>query len=93
MIAERAYRIETPRLCIRCWNPADAPDLRRALDESAEHLRPWMPWMKNELFSLDETVNRLRRIREHFDLGQDFAYGIFDPGGHRCSAARACTRA
>lgn len=34
------YRILTPRLCIRCWNPKDAAQLKTAVDESREHLKP-----------------------------------------------------
>jgi RimJ/RimL family protein N-acetyltransferase len=78
-----AYRIHTPRLVLRCWNPADAPLLHQAIIESLEHLRPWMPWVKNEPEPLDERVQRLRRMRGEFDLGQDFVYGIFDPEERR----------
>lgn len=38
-----AYRIVTPRLVIRCWNPPDAPLLKAAIDASLDHLRAWMP--------------------------------------------------
>ena len=38
------YRIETERLVIRCWNPADAPLLKEAIDSSLEELQAWMPW-------------------------------------------------
>lgn len=55
-----AYRIETDRLLIRCWSPADAPVLRAAIDESDQHLRPWIPWMKDEPKTLDETASGLR---------------------------------
>lgn len=37
------YRIETARLVIRCYDRADAPLLKAAVDASVEHLRPWMP--------------------------------------------------
>jgi len=76
-----AYRIETERLLIRCWSPADAPALRAALDESDQHLRPWIPWMKDEPKTLDETATWLRQKRANFDLDKDFWYGIFDSGG------------
>lgn len=35
-----AYRVETDRLVLRCWSPADAPVLRAALDACDAHLRP-----------------------------------------------------
>ncbi len=73
-----AYRIITPRLVIRCWQPVDAPLLKAAIDSSLEHLRPWMPWAENEPTDLDAKIALLRRWRGQFDLGQDFVYGIFD---------------
>jgi RimJ/RimL family protein N-acetyltransferase len=72
-----AYRIETDRLVVRCFSPEDAPKLKEAVDASVEHLRPWLPWAKNEPEALDAKVERLRRFRADFDLGNDFPYGIF----------------
>lgn len=73
-----AYRVETERLIVRCWNPEDAPLLKEAIDASIEHLRPWMPWVENEPEELSAKVERLRRFRGNFDLGVEFVYGIFD---------------
>lgn len=73
-----AYRVETARLVIRCWEPADAPLLKRAIDESLDHLRPWMPWSKDEPTDLQTKVALLRQFRGNFDLDQDFIYGVFD---------------
>ncbi len=72
-----AYRVITPRLVIRCWQPADAPLLKAAIDSSIEHLLPWMPWAANEPTDLDTKIALIRRFRGQFDLGQDFTYGIF----------------
>jgi RimJ/RimL family protein N-acetyltransferase len=74
-----AYRLLTQRLVLRCWDPQDAPLLKRAVDESREHLKPWMPWAHGEPETVDAYVQRLRQARAKFDLGQDFTYGIFDP--------------
>jgi RimJ/RimL family protein N-acetyltransferase len=74
-----AYRIETERLVIRCWEPADAALLKEAVDASREHLLPWMPWAKDEPTSLQVKIERLRDFRGNFDLGRDFIYAIFDP--------------
>ena len=75
-----AYRIITNRLVIRCWNPEDAPLQDAAVNESLEHLRPWMPWAVDEPSELQVRIDRLRRFRGNFDLGRDFLYGIFNPG-------------
>jgi RimJ/RimL family protein N-acetyltransferase len=63
---------------IRCWDPVDAPLLKEAIDASLDHLLPWMPWAKEEPTDLQTKIDRLRSFRGHFDLGQDFIYGIFD---------------
>ena len=63
-----AYRVETDRLVLRCWNPVDAPLLKEAIDVSLEHLRPWMPWAEHEPEELPAKFERLRRFRAEFDL-------------------------
>lgn len=73
-----AYRIETERLVVRCWDPADAPKLKEAIDSSIEHLRAWMPWAYNEPQTLEEKVALLRGFRGQFDKDEDFVYAIFD---------------
>jgi RimJ/RimL family protein N-acetyltransferase len=73
-----AYRIETKRLVVRCYNPSDASLLGESVTQSLEHLRPWMPWVYNEPEPIAEKVQRLKRFRGLFDLGQDFVYGIFN---------------
>ncbi len=72
-----AYRIVTPRLVIRCWDPADAPLWAEAISASVEHLRPWMPWIKDEPKSPQDRIATLRCFRGQFDLDQSFIYGIF----------------
>ena len=73
-----AYRVETPRLVLRCWQPEDAPLLKNAIDASVEHLKPWMPWAHEEPEELQTKIDRLRRFRGNFDLGRDFVYAVFD---------------
>lgn len=73
-----AYRIETERLIIRCYNPSDAALFKEAIDESIEHLLPWMPFAKNEPETLEKKIDLLRRFRGQFDLNQSYTYGIFN---------------
>ncbi len=74
-----AYRIETRRLLVRCYNPADASLLAESVAENVEHLRPWMPWVYDEPEPIEAKVQRLKQFRGMFDLGQNFTYGIFNP--------------
>ena len=73
-----AYRIETERLVLRCFDPRDAAALKAAVDASLDHIRPWIPWARDEPQTLDQKVELLRQYRGKFDLGQDRLYGIFD---------------
>ena len=74
-----AYRIETKRLVLRCYQPTDGPLLAESITESVEHLRPWMPWAHAEPEPLEEKVKRVKRFRGEFDLGQNFIYAILNP--------------
>jgi RimJ/RimL family protein N-acetyltransferase len=73
-----AYRVETERLVMRCWSPADARLVRTAIDSSDAHLRRWIPFMRDEPRSLPDTVARLRQLRSSFDLDQEYRYAFFD---------------
>ena len=74
-----AYRIESERLVIRCYDPKDALLLQKSIQESVEHLRPWLPWVKTEPEELKVKIERLRMFRAKFDLSENYIYGVFDP--------------
>lgn len=74
-----AYRIQTERLVLRCFEPGDASLLKEAIDGSLDHLVPWLPWARDEPQSIDTKLELLRQFRGRFDLGKDFTYGIFAP--------------
>jgi len=73
-----AYRLETERLVLRCWQPGDAELLKACIDANLEHLRPWMPWALDEPTDLETKRSFCRRSRGRFDLEVDFIYGVFD---------------
>jgi len=73
----KTYKIETERLVIRCYKPKDAELLKKSIDESIDHLLPWMPWAKNEPEIIETKIERLRKFRGQFDLDQDYIFGIF----------------
>jgi RimJ/RimL family protein N-acetyltransferase len=71
------YRIETERLVIRCYEPRDARLMKDAIDSSLDHLRPWMPWARDEPQTLEEKTDLIKLFRSDFDTNENFAYGIF----------------
>jgi len=74
-----AYRIVTPRLIIRCWNPADATLLKKATEANIDHLLPWLPFARNEPEELQVKIERIRLWRAKFDRDEDYVFGVFDP--------------
>jgi len=78
VITKTAYRIETNRLVIRCWDPKDAALIQEAAAASKEHLLPFMPWAVNEPQTVEQKVELTRRFRGLFDRGEDYVYGIFN---------------
>src|SRR5262249_44988740 len=75
-----AYRIETPRLLLRCWDPRDARALSEAIQANHAHIGKWLPWVREEPNGVAEKLEWIRKKRGMFDLGQDFAYAVFDRG-------------
>lgn len=78
-ILNPAYRIETERLVVRCYQPSDARLLMESVAESVEHLKPWMPWAHDEPQPFEQKLRGVRHFRGKFDLQEDYVYGIFNP--------------
>jgi RimJ/RimL family protein N-acetyltransferase len=72
------YVLRTERLCLRCYQPADAELRREALAESRDALLPWFDWAAAEPRPLAAHLAEVRRMRGMFDLNQDRIYGVFD---------------
>ena len=70
------YRVLTPRLMLRCWDPGDAPALAGLVARNLEHLRPWMNWANDENSDPETQYQRLRQARARFDQDLDFIYGV-----------------
>jgi RimJ/RimL family protein N-acetyltransferase len=58
----------------------DLDALQQAIEESRDHLRPWMVWADQ---TRDETATFLHGAREKWDAGEEFAYLIVDGAGDR----------
>ncbi len=78
-IINPAYRIETERLVVRCYQPSDTQLLADSVKESVEHLKPWMPWAHSEPTPFEQRLDGVKRFRGRFDLKEDYIYGIFNP--------------
>ncbi len=61
---------------LRSYNPGDGPLLTNAVDESYEHLQPWMPWAQPQQ-PVEESEKLVRQFRGRYLLAEDFVIGIF----------------
>ncbi len=73
-------RIETDQLLIRRWLVSDAEPQHRAIVESADHLRPWMAWMRDEPQTLEQRRAMIARWEREWSQGGDAYLGVFVDG-------------
>ena len=66
--------------------------LTRAVEESLDHLRAWMPWAAHEPITIDERVTWLRTQRGNFDLGAELSMGIFSKDESKCLGSAGLVR-
>ena len=74
----QVYRIETPRLLVRCLEPSDAPHIVEAITASLDHLLVWLPWAKDEPQTVDAKLALILRQRPKFDMRKDFSFAVCD---------------
>lgn len=80
LVAPERWVAET--FVLRSYEVDDGPLLSDAVNESYEHLRPWLPWAKPHQ-SVDESRRLVRQFRGKYLLAQDFVLGVFSPHGDR----------
>jgi ribosomal-protein-serine acetyltransferase len=69
--------IEGSGLVIRRWLQSDIEAMARAVAESVEHLRPWMPWVEQEPLTLEARSELVLRFERDWLAGGDVVLGIF----------------
>jgi ribosomal-protein-serine acetyltransferase len=70
-------QFDASELVVRRWTVDDAPALTRAVTESLEHLRPWMPWAALEPVSPATRLDFLRDAIAGEAAGGDRLRGYF----------------
>lgn len=73
-----AYRIVTPRLVLRCWEPADTHALMALIQRNLTFFREWLYWAHDEPLPVDAKLREVRRWRAEFDLDRMWNYAAFD---------------
>jgi ribosomal-protein-serine acetyltransferase len=65
---------------VRQWTETDAAALNTAVEQSREHLRPWMPWASDPPLSLRGRKAQIARWDSERAEGGDGIYGILTAG-------------
>ena len=73
-------RIEAPPILLRPWELDDLVPMAQAIEESIEHLRPWMPWAALEPLSLTDRAALMTSFDAAWDAEEAFGYGMFVDG-------------
>jgi RimJ/RimL family protein N-acetyltransferase len=71
-----------PRVLLRPYRAEDAAAAFAAVEESREHLRPWVPWAESNA-TVEETRDYCIRCTANWLLRSDLTLGIFEAGGGR----------
>jgi ribosomal-protein-serine acetyltransferase len=69
-----------PRVLLRPYRADDAEQVFAAIDESRDHLRPWVTWVDNNR-SVDDVRDYCIRSQASWLLRTELALGIFDLAG------------
>ncbi len=73
-------RVTTPRLVLRRWQHADADVLQQIVMANLDHLRPWMPWIKQEPLTIIERARLIEDWTREWEDGGDSFLGVFLDG-------------
>lgn len=64
------------RVVLRQFRDDDAAEVHAAIQESIDHIRPWLPWYDKHATAAD-TLEFIRRTRAEILLNESFGLGIF----------------
>jgi RimJ/RimL family protein N-acetyltransferase len=70
------------RVLVRPYQEDDTEALRAAIEESREHIRPWLPWVDSHQ-SVDETRDWIAHCMAHWLLREDLPLSIWEIGTGR----------
>ncbi len=70
--------LRTERFLLRAMRVEDAPAFHQAVNESHDHLLPWVDW-RDRHSSMQNTVKELRKIQADWYRDESFTMGVFSP--------------
>lgn len=74
--------LRAERVVLRPYRPDDAAAVFAAIDESREHLRPWLPWVERHV-TVEDTRDFCARAAANWLTREDLTIAIFAAGDGR----------
>jgi len=81
-LIELPSELRGPRVLLRPYRAEDAEQVFAAIDESRDHLRPWVTWVDNNR-TVDDVRDYCIRSQASWLLRTELALGIFDGASGR----------
>jgi ribosomal-protein-serine acetyltransferase len=72
-----AVTVASGRFALRRYVAADVEALNRAVADSVEHLRPWMPWAADEPITVAARLELFATWDRQWDAAESAVYGMF----------------
>lgn len=72
-----AYKIRIDDLTIRCYEPEDAVEFKKAIDSSLKHLHKYMEWSHSDPEPLFKKITLLEHWKTEFIKNVDYTYAVF----------------
>jgi RimJ/RimL family protein N-acetyltransferase len=73
--------VKVGAVTIRRWLSGDTAALHEMIESSLDHLRPWMPWVRNEPLTSAERAVKISSWVEDWDVADDLTFAIVDTAG------------
>jgi RimJ/RimL family protein N-acetyltransferase len=83
--ARPAERIEAGGIALQRAGAPDTDEVVEAVNESLEHLRPWMPWARQPA-TPQSIGDFLGKAGRDWDAGREFQFAVRGPRGDRAHA-------
>lgn len=71
------HRIETERLVLRGFEPGDAANLAKTIDDNSEYLARYMSWARYPTNGAEGQAAWIASSRSEFEAGVEFTMGVF----------------
>ena len=91
ILLELPSELRGERVLLRAFHDDDAAALWDAVDSSRQHLKPWMPWVK-EHDHLEYSCEYIRKTHAKWTLREDFPMGIWRQSDGRLLGASGLHR-